>query len=457
MATRTKTASRALEKPPAPTSSSISGPPTGRATRTPSRWKRLQQHPLVGATPEQLHSILLDSESGRMARYQDLLDDMAERDERVGAVATTRALALAGKRWSVAPPRGFGQDKEALRVAEGVSDILARSPSFPRLVADLATGILRAYSVVENEWGRDSDGRTVPMAWHWLHPTRFAFDDTLELRHCERSDVWPGRPLSDYGPDKFIIHSPTAGWATYGPRKGALRRCIFPSFTKRFGIRWWLVGAERFGNPAPFIKMATGNEELVDDAKEMLKALTVDWQAVIDEAMELDTVPGSGTYTGEIHGRLVDLSNTSISIAVLGQNLSTEVSSGGSYAAGKSQETVRQDYLAADALELAATLRTQLIEPIVRYNWPGAPVPEFEFQLIQKQAKEIFAYHIEAGVVTVDEVRESLGLAPLPDGQGAKLIIPATFGATAQAQASAQAAKPFATPPPTLLLNGASA
>lgn len=428
-------------------------PKKGRRIVVDNSARNLPQHPIIQAKVDTLHSILLESESGKQGRYQDLLDDLSERDDRVRAVCNTRALALSGKKWAITAPRGYGQDKEAIRVAEGVSDIVARIPDWGRTVAEFSSGILRGYSVSEAEW--INDGKQVVPRYHWIHPRNFGHDEMAELRYVTSPYVMPntGELLSTYGEHKFVVHSPNGGWAGTATRRGAMRAVIFASYVKRFGVRFWLVAAERFGQPAPYIIVPEGADDLYTEATKILKGLTADWQAVLTKGMEVKALEGSTTFNADVHRGLTEFANTSIAICVLGQNLSTEVASGGSYAAGKTQEGVRQDYLSADAIELASTIRTQVLAPIVYYNFgEGAPVPEFEFQLAQKATKEIFAYHIEAGAVTFDEVRDSLGLPPLPDGAGAKLIPPASFGPIAQAQGAAQAASQVApsapAPPP---------
>ncbi len=368
-------------------------------------------HPIQGNDVQNLVSTLIESEQGNMSRLMPLYDDMRERDPRLDAVCRTRVLALTGKEWVLRPPLGLEQDASALEAVERMTRALSLLPSLTQLIAQLMDGALRGYSVVEMEWGL-RDGLHVPVELYWRDPSRFAFDDQMLIHRSDTEDAWPGTPLTAFGPDRFIIHSPSGGRACYVTRRGALRPCLWPSMTKRYGLRWWLVAAERFGQPAPILKVPDGDDNLFDDAADMLRGLNEDWQAVITEGMELEQLPGSGNFTGELHHKMVDLANTEMAVAILGQNLSTEVQ-GGSYAAAKVHDAVRLDYLAADASELADTLRRDLLEPIMRYNWPGLPTPLWDFTLVQAETADVQEWHVLGGVVSINETREALGFAAL--------------------------------------------
>lgn len=366
-------------------------------------------HPIQGNDVNKLVATLVESEGGNMSRLMALYDDMRERDARLDAVCRTRVLALTGKEWTLATPHGLEQDSEAIRIVEEMNRIVGLLPDMTSLIATLMDGALRGYSVVEMEWGQ-RQGYSVPVEFFWRDPGRFAFDDRMVIHRSDLGDGYPGIPLSDYGPDRFIIHSPSGGRACYVTRRGALRPCLWPSMTKRYGLRWWLVAAERFGQPAPILKVPDGDDNLFDDAVDMLRNLNEDWQAVLTQGMELELLPGSGDFSGDLHDKMVQLANTEMAVCILGQNLSTEVQ-GGSFAAAKVHDSVRLDYLSADANELSETLRRDLLEPIVRYNFGDVPVPRFDFSLVPSETADVQEWHIIQGVVSINETREALGFA----------------------------------------------
>jgi hypothetical protein len=80
--------------------------------------------------------------------------------------------------------------------------------------------------------------------------------------------------------------------------------------------------------------------------------------------------------------------NSDYAILALGQNLTTEVKAGGSYAAGRSQERVRQDYLEQDAELFATCMRAQAIVyfAAVRFSDPLlAPYPKWDVEPPENQ------------------------------------------------------------------------
>src|SRR5690606_30981865 len=100
-----------------------------------------------------------------------------------------------------------------------------------------------------------------------------------------------------------------------------------------------------------------------------LKNLSRVWSMVVTQGVEIESIPGSGNVSADVHKALIEWAETTESIAVLGQNLTTKVE-GGSFAAAEAHRYVAGDIHLADATELGETITQQLIAPLVRYNWP---------------------------------------------------------------------------------------
>jgi phage gp29-like protein len=87
------------------------------------------------------------------------------------------------------------------------------------------------------------------------------------------------------------------------------------------------------------------------------------------EMVKTDTATGWETFLNT--KRSID---TDIAVCILGQNLSTEISggsggTGGSKAAAKVHNDIREDILKADVEILATTIKTQILTPLVARNW----------------------------------------------------------------------------------------
>lgn len=411
------------------------GPPVGYLTKAAKKYAR-ESHPLVGADLNRIARAFINAYGGNPAELHDLIDDCRDRDNRFDSACRTRILAIQSRRWEVKPADETDPGADALKpIARDIGRCIREIKGWRSRVGEIADGILRAPSVSEIEWHVNRRNQHAPKRLHWNNPNRVRFSECLDIELVEPgSGTQRGKPLSEYGPDKFVVHAPNAGRAAYIYRRGVLISCLMPALTKRYGYQWLLQAAERFGQPAPTIRLPAGaTEATVEKALEALRQLTADWQMVLSEGMELDALPGStGQVTGEVQARIIELANTSYSIAILGQNLTTEVQ-GGSRSAAEVHDVVRQDILAADLSELDDTITDQLVEPIARYNWPGSGPFVYETELQPKQPKEITPADVQVGALTLEEIREAWGRPAKPSGP---LFVPAQsnpFGGAAPA------------------------
>jgi len=406
---------------------------------TPSKNGANETHPWIAADINRIHNAILDALRGQPAQLQDVYDDILDRDDRVSACARTRTLALVGRPWAVKPAPGMEQDAEAKRIAEECHDIMAAIPRWPLVVGELADGILKGFAVQEIMWGVDRKGRYVPKDFRWRAQNRFVWQPlTLELARRDVGDPYWGKALSDVKPDGFVVHTPKAGRAAYAMRGGALISVLVLSLAKKHGNIGWLKGIERMGVPLPVLKISgdqNPGDELIAEGKKILRNMSAHWGAVVWGEMEFVKAGGTGEWNGDAQEKLVALCNTSIAIELLGQNMTTEISGGGFGGGGATtQNIVRGDLLANDLVELDATVRDQVLERIVRFNWPGAPVPVYVTTTGEKA--EITVAEVEAGLYTEDEARGRKGYAPKADGAGSKYrpalaAVPAQIGAPA--------------------------
>lgn len=426
--------------------------------RTPSRTQRTQDLSLAGELTT-VNRAIVDTASGRVGPMHDLLKSARVRDSRQDTVCSARVHAL-GRPWVLNPPVGEEKTREGMLIADRVRRILGETPGFAKLCADLGHGILEGAAEAEHHWRKNARGEVVSVP-EWHHPNRFAWNiETEQLCWFEanardpRARAFPGIPLAEY-PGKFIVHAPKAGTSNYPWLRGVQRPRAIGSVLKRLATRWGMKALERWGQPQVFVSGRDGEAiEVNDEMMAALRALGADWHARFPEGIEPKTIPAT---LSELHLRWIELGNIEDAVAILGQNLSTEVT-GGSFAAAMAHRYVRLDILAADLAELAETLIDQWIRLIVEYNWPGAPVPVLDFILAPKG--EITVAHYQAGLFSADEVRSSMGADPEPDGKGGRYYVAptpavATFSATLAAPpGGAVADAPFAMTPRSATATG---
>lgn len=421
------------------------GPPIGEVMGPLSSASSLVDYGALDADPQSWFTTMQCADRGDTGRMIDVFNDAIDRDAHLRGVNGKRVQSLTGRPVIVRPPDGYENDHEAIQAAQLTRRIiLSESRHFRSRIAHLMTGASYGYSVGKIRWSKNSDSMCIPHIEE-VALNRFAYTrEGLQIGFYDgpyRSS-WKVCPLADY-PDQFVVHMPLGGRSDYPWRRGPIRSCIIPSFCKRNGLKFLLTLAERFGMPMPYARVGAGiddddesEDNTVRTVRAALASLSRHWSMVVGRDVEIDTIPGSGETTGEAHKVIIDWAETTQSIAMLGQNLTTKVE-GGSFAAAEAHRYVAGDIHLADSVELGETVTDQICEPIIRYNMPGAPVPVFEISTGQKQVPDLD--DVEAGVFSPDERRRALGHDAQPDGKGADYRRPTTVQVPEKLEPEAEA------------------
>jgi len=402
------------------------GPPIASPVPRPQLGEKLVEYKALDADPQQWFRVMQQADRGDTGPMIDLFSDARDRDSHLDGVVRKRVQSMMGRPIVFRPPDGYEGDDDAQRVASSTRRILlTESLGFRRQLVHLMTGAAYGYSISTIRWATNIRGEHVPHL-EWQYAGRFAFTESdRELGFYDgayRSQA-SIRKLSDF-PDVFVAHVPMGGRSDYPWRRGPMRSCIIPSFIKRGGLRYWLVLAEMFGRPQPYaiIPQGVDNDGNADDTtaavvREALLGLSQHWAAVFSQGIEIESIPGSGNVSADVHKELIDWSEMTQSIAMLGQNLTTKVE-GGAFAAAEAHRYVAADIHLSDSVELAETIAQQVIEPLVRYNWPGAPIPQIEISTGTKQVPGVD--DVREGIFSDDERRRMLGHEAKSDGTGAE-------------------------------------
>jgi len=414
------------------------GPPLIVPIPHPDAQTTLVSYNALDAEPQDWFRIMERADYGDTGPMIDMFSDSRDRDEHLDGVARKRAMSMMGRPIVFRPADGLEDDKEAGEIAKLVRRILLfESCNFRSMLTHLMQAPVDSYAVSPIRWTMNRDGEHVPHLL-WEHANRFAFRrDTLELGYynspyrSHRSVV----ALSEH-PDSFVAHVPMGGRSDYPWRRGAMRSAIIPSFIKRNGLKFWLTLAERFGMPQIYATVPEGEDDdgqssdsMVAKAQASLKNIGRIWTMVVTEGISIDSIPGSGDAKSAVHKELIEWAEITQSVGLLGQNLTT-VNTGGSYAATETHLAVAGDLHLADSVELSETITQQIVEPLVRYNWPGAPVPIAE---ISSALKQVFSVEdVREGVCSDDERRHTMGHPAKPDGKGAEYRRPKAVQVPAQ-------------------------
>jgi phage gp29-like protein len=285
---------------------------------------------------------------------------------------------------------------------------------------------------------------------------------TQELHHpFEHSALSANNRESSLPPRKFLLFRFGATpESPYG--RGLLMKAYWYYWFKKNNLKFWILFNEKFGSPTIIGKYRLGaGEEERKRLHEVVASLQNDTGVTIPENVALEFLEAKRTGAINTYRELADWCNDEMSKLVLGATLTTgEGRRSGSLALGKVHERVRSEYIESDARALMNVINSQLIRWIVDFNFGAdTPAPRFvidtteddgleqEIQVDQELVKmgvplplsyfyerykrpapldkehglryddnNLYQYHIQFGVLTINEVRRTLGLDPVPWG-----------------------------------------
>jgi len=317
-------------------------------------------------TPENLANILLAvDDNGDIYEYLTLAEEMEERDLHYHSVISTRRLAVSSLDLVV---ESVADDAENIKIADFVREVMTDEDTVRELLADQLDALGKGFSVSEIMWNRD-ESKWVPDKYVWRDPRFFQFDrvtgDILSLR--DEANVVDGIPLAAY---KFIVHTPKIK-SGLKVRGGLARLAAVAFMCKGYSLKDWMAFAEVYGMPLRVGKYGSGASPA--QKTELLRAVAnigTDAAAIIPESMQIEFInamKSGGTASEIIFESLSNWLDRQVSKGVLGQTMTTD--DGSSLAQAKVHDNVRGDIVISDAVQLSATLRRDLVKPLVDLNF----------------------------------------------------------------------------------------
>jgi len=290
--------------------------------------------------------------------YRDL-----RADAHVGGCVRRRKAAVLALEYRVA------REDSAARVVDFVEKMLA-GWKIDRIISEILDATLYGYQPLEVDWDV-IDGHHVILDVQGKPAEWFGFDDENRLRFKDK-DAGPDGKLVP--PEKVLIARQDASYDNpYGVAD--LSRCYWPTIFKRGGMEFWLKFTEKYGSPFLIGKhpRATPQDEadLLAFALENMQSTAV---AVIpdDASVEILEAGGKGA-SAEVFDRLLRWCRSEVSIALLGQDQTTEADT--TNASAQAGLLVAQDIRDADK-RLVESVINEAIAWTVARNFEDAP-PRF--------------------------------------------------------------------------------
>lgn len=313
--------------------------------------------------------------------------------------------------------------KKSARVKKAIEDDFFEGIQESSLFSLYAWGIILGVGLGEILWKTGQSGRVIP---------------TLK--------VWDPRWLS-YDPDKREWWADTANgtkvpvipgdghWVLYTPRgsrnpwrNGLWRSLNKPFFVKDDASLNWARFNEVYGSP---LRVATGTQgmskkqlDAIADSVDTSKGFT---SAAIPYGSKLEIVEATGS-TWSTFQSAIQWAAEEISIAILGQNLTTQVD-GGSLAASKTHRAVEEMLIQSDAESESTFLREQILSWWALYNfgdmalapWPRRELDEPEdlsasAELFKECGDAVLSLKAAGFHVDLEAMAEKFGIPLNPAG-----------------------------------------
>jgi len=402
-----------------------------------------QQFTRIGGalTPAAVSSIILEADTGYIHRLVDLGNEARQKDCHLQSLLGTREAALGGLLWKVPPAKKPGEVKPqdadrqvahfvdgALRGAEGSS--LSGSRNFTDLISHLSSGVYFSFGTSEIEW-KLASGKLIPQGFWPIAHRRFRFsrgNGELVWWDSAMPGTADGVNLHKTFPDKFIIHQPRVN-GDVPAREGLIRVLMWAALFRNWGMSDWLKLAEMAWKPWRLGKYHTdASTEEIDDLEESLRRLTSNGIATFSSRAEVSIEwPERGRGGRPEHHDLSEFLGSEMSKAVLGQTLTVDAGERGARSLGEVHDRVRKDIRENDAIAMAATIRRDLIAPLVRLNFGNdTMIPGFHFVTDDAVDEGAYARAVEGLVrsgleMSQDFVRDRLGI-PNPE-PGERLLM----------------------------------
>ncbi|GKT21671.1 DUF935 family protein [Acidovorax sp. SUPP3334] len=290
-----------------------------------------------------------------MQVYRDL-----RTDPHVGGCVRRRKAAVRAMKSDL----NRGQAKS--RVAKSVQSLLA-DLDMGGLLGEALDAPLYGYQPLEVMWGRVG-GLIVPVDVVGKPPEWFAFDAENRLRFMSREAGRLGELVEDR---KFLLPCQDPSYENpYG--QADLARTFWATKFKQGGMDFWFRFLEKYGTPWLVGKQPrSSDDQATERLLDMLEAMIQDAVAVIPDDSSISIVEAAGKAgSAEVYREFLTHMRSEVSIALLGQNQTTEAET--NHASATAGQDVTDDIRDADA-GIACAAINQLIAWTVDLNWGGEP------------------------------------------------------------------------------------
>lgn len=380
---------------------------------------RWSSYPSNGLTPGRLAEVLRQADAGDVLRQAQLFEEMEEKDAHLASQFSIRRQAVIGLDREI---QANPADPKGEEVAAFCRECIGRLANLDENLLDMLDALAKGYSLHEIMWDV-SEGQAMVAALKWIHPQKVTYCESLTPRVLTEAEPSHGEDLQ---PFKWIYHRHKAR-SGYDTRAGIMRTCTWMYLFKNFTIKDWVSFSETYGQPLRVGKYSpSASEADKESLLQAVRAIGAEAAGIISKNTEIEFIQAVRTGGLNVYETLAKFCDAQMSKAILGQTLTSEAGGEkgqGSQALGKVHNDVRLDLLKADAKALGRTLTSQLLAPLVGYNFGwDRPVPTFAFLVQEPEDLEtlatVYSAFIDRGQpISQEHISARFGIALPQEGE----------------------------------------
>jgi phage gp29-like protein len=361
--------------------------------------------------PQEVQNILRLALNGSLIYQERLYQKEMDTWWRMNKDINELCDAVCRAPWKVDPFIVEGQ--KASDSAQEKADLVARAiagfhPNIERhqrdfkgLVRDLVHSRFLGHMVDEIHWEmRGQEAMPVCAvalpARYYGYPIQMEVEDRLMINRSGRlSNAMSDLEDFEKYPHRFVVG--ICQRSTAHPTVSAMFRCLAGFWLASiFGLEWLMHYAEIFGIPFRMGEYAKGDDDAKAALLTALRDLGAGGAGVFPQNAKITLIESAKSAAELPQKEIIDMANQAADILILGQTLTSDVSStgtGGNRALGQVHQDIRDEVLEGCIDYVAMLLNAQFVRSIIELNYgEGADeIPKLSAKIDQPQDEESLA------------------------------------------------------------------
>lgn len=342
-------------------------------------------------TPQRLANIFLAAENGNLGELYEYFTKIMYYDTRIQGLISKRKKAPSRYNWSIA---NNSTHPKASEIAE-MLDKQYKRIQVKKLYRDIMDGAIYGLTGFENIFYKEGDNLFMK------RPKQISQSRLRQHNDSFMSEIW-GRPYfvnkSENDRVYFELSTPKykTFYSSYDPKLGyfdlvGIMRPVAKWYVlKYYVIKYFAQYTESYGFPISTLQMSEEQyKKYKGDVDRFLASIKRGKVGVYFDGMVHKIVSVADSGNANIFHTFLQYADTEIAIGVAGQNLSTEVIKGGSYAATTSHLEIEQEIISDDCEYIDDELNENVSLPFILLNYDIQEDEARAIKIVTKVPKKV--------------------------------------------------------------------